>query len=337
MRKDITLSEMIARFRDDYLKIYGTDRCIICNSVLSEENATFFSKVWCDDLSSRVSIFNCKSCGLGYSYPFLSKDQEKILYQNYPQHYIFQNILEDKVDLFQKTIYWIESPLSWIFFSSSNIILKKFFSCFLFQRLFQAYPIFFDFNSKNLRILDIGCGDGYFLDKAKKAGWDCYGTEYNDHLIQRLALRGITASKDLEEYLGKKQFDVIRINHVLEHLEDPNETLHVAYQLLKDKGNLIIGLPNFNTAAKIFKEFFALHLPYHRHHYTKQSINILLKKKGFKVVYYKTKSTSAFVSSLFRKYKIAKGKKFLRIMDILVSVIFDLFNYGDCIEIYAQK
>lgn len=212
MKNNCAVSELIGRFRDDYLKFYGTDRCIICDSVLSEENITYFSKVWCDDLTSKVYIFNCKSCGLGYSYPFLTKDQEKILYQNYPQHYIFQNILDNKADLFQKMIYWIESPLSWIFFSRNKIMLKKFLSCFLFQRLFQTYPIYFDSNNKNISILDVGCGDGYFLDKAKKAGWDCYGTEYNDQLIQRLVLKGIAACENLEEYVGKKQFDVIRIN-----------------------------------------------------------------------------------------------------------------------------
>ncbi len=329
--------ELINKFHDDYLRFYRSDQCIVCGTTLSKDNIAFFSKVWTDDMSRQISIFNCGSCGLGYSHPFLSKSEEEALYQDYPQHYIFQNILENKTDIFQKTIYLAEKYTNRIFFSSNNILLKKFLSCFLFQRLFQTYPIYFDFSNKNPNILDIGCGDGYFLDKAKKAGWDCYGTEYNDTLIQRLASQGITARKNVEDYIGKKQFDVIRINHVLEHLDDPNKTLGIVYKLLKDNGSLIIGLPNFNTIAKIFKKFYALHLPYHRHHYGRKSLEILLKKHGFKIVYYKTKSTGEFATSTFRKYKIQKFKPFFRICDILASVIFDLFNRGDCIELYAAK
>lgn len=337
MKKNIDSLELINKFHDDYLKFYGQDRCIICDFALSPENITFYSKVWCDDLSSERSIFNCKSCGLGYSYPFLSKQQEQALYHDYPQHYILKNILENKADIFQKMIYSIENAFGGIFFSEGKIILKKFISSFLFQRLFQTYPIYCSFNNKNPIILDIGCGDGCFLDKAKRAGWDCYGTEYNDGLIQRLAARGITACKDIEEYAGKKKFDVIRINHTLEHLVNPNATLDAVYELLSDNGSLIIGVPNFNTEAKIFKEFFALHLPYHRYHYTKQSITTLLKKHRFNIAHYKTKSTGTLSRSVFRKYKLKWLGLFIKIGDVLVSVFFDLLNYGDSIEVYAKK
>lgn len=332
-----TVLELKNKFHEDYFKFYGKDSCIICGCALSAKNTTFFSKVWSDDLSSQISIFNCKCCGLGYSYPFLSKHQEGLLYQNYPQHHILENILDKKVDIFQRAIYSIESSLSWIFFSTKPVFLKKFLSSFLFQRLFQTYPIYTGFNNKHPSILDIGCGDGNFLAKAKKAGWDCYGTEYSDGLIQRLAARGITACKDVADFIGKKQFDVIRMNHVLEHLDDPNTTLEVVYKLLNDTGSLIIGAPNFNTEAKIFKEFYALHLPYHRHHYTKQSITTLLKENRFNIVHYKTKSTGTLTRSLFRKYKLERLGVFVRISDVLVSVIFDLLNYGDSIEVYAEK
>ena len=44
---------------------------------------------------------------------------------------------------------------------------------------------------KNNRILDIGCGVGYFLEVAKQRGWDVYGTEFTDEAVQICEDKGI--------------------------------------------------------------------------------------------------------------------------------------------------
>ena len=45
---------------------------------------------------------------------------------------------------------------------------------------------------KNLKILDIGCGMGFFLDKAKLIGWEVYGTEFTDEAIKICSDKGIS-------------------------------------------------------------------------------------------------------------------------------------------------
>lgn len=44
---------------------------------------------------------------------------------------------------------------------------------------------------KTNKILDVGCGRGYFLKEAKKRGWEIYGTEYSDKAIELCTNAGI--------------------------------------------------------------------------------------------------------------------------------------------------
>jgi len=325
---------MITDFYNDFKKFYQTEKCVACDSIVIG-NSYFFSKVWTDDFSRKMSIYICNHCGFAYSYPFIDNSEEMNLYQDYPSHHTHEDILENKVDLFQKVRLFFESHIVKIFFRGRKFWMRKILSCFLFQRMFQAYPIFC--NSKNPKLLDIGCGDGAFLMLVKRYSWDCYGTEYHDNLIKRLKIKGIEAKKNLEDFIGKQQFDIIRMSHVLEHLNDPNKTLEIIYKLLKNDGILIIGVPNFTTISKAFREHYALHLPYHRYHFSELNIKILLNRHGFKTIYYKTKSIGVFSASLIRKYKKFRLSLALRIIDIFFSIILDIFNYGDCIEIYARK
>lgn len=139
------------------------------------------------------------------------------------------------------------------------------------------------------KILDIGCGDGKGLLKLKEEGWETFGVEISplaaEHARNKLSLNifnGIVEDAQYEDEF----FDVIILNHVLEHLSYPNTTLTEINRILKHGGRLVISVPNVNSfEARYFKKYWsAWELPRHLYHFTPSTIKSLLDKTGFEVI-----------------------------------------------------
>jgi len=96
------------------------------------------------------------------------------------------------------------------------------------------------------RLLDVGAGDGYFLDRAKAAGFETYGTELSQAGAEYAQKRGhdlrMGQLNDID--FGDLKFDVITIWHVLEHVPNPGEVLKIIHALLKPDGILALAVPN---------------------------------------------------------------------------------------------
>lgn len=110
------------------------------------------------------------------------------------------------------------------------------------------------------RLLDVGCGDGAFLLKAHRMGFDCTGLEPGGHVAERLRRAGIPVLNQSLDALepGAGPFDVITLNHVFEHLLAPEAALRRLRGLLAPEGRLLIRMPN--TGHFLFHHF-ARHLP----------------------------------------------------------------------------
>ena len=95
-------------------------------------------------------------------------------------------------------------------------------------------------------LLDIGTGDGHFLTVARDAGFEVEGTELSDFGISRCILIGLKVHQgQLSEInFSNKQYDIITIWHVLEHVPNPGEVLRQIYSLLKSGGILVVAVPN---------------------------------------------------------------------------------------------
>jgi SAM-dependent methyltransferase len=107
-------------------------------------------------------------------------------------------------------------------------------------------------------MLDIGCGDGSFVAFAQSLGWDATGIDPDPAAVATARRRGIPADLgDLEAHgypTGK--FDLIVMNHVIEHVHDPRRLLQECRRILAVGGRVLITTPNAGSA---------LHLRYREH------------------------------------------------------------------------
>ena len=100
------------------------------------------------------------------------------------------------------------------------------------------------------RFLEIGCGEGATLEYVKSAGADFVaGVDINADAIAAAAGRGLdfllAADAERDELpFSPREFDVIILADVLEHMVEPWETLKKMTGYLKDDGHVLISIPN---------------------------------------------------------------------------------------------
>jgi SAM-dependent methyltransferase len=93
------------------------------------------------------------------------------------------------------------------------------------------------------RLLDVGCGKGFFVRAASDAGFDATGIDLSDTAI-RFAREQLHVNakcgwlEDLSESLG--QFDIVTFWATIEHVPDPVATLRAIHAVLKPAGHLLL-------------------------------------------------------------------------------------------------
>ena len=133
------------------------------------------------------------------------------------------------------------------------------------------------------KILDIGCGPGWFLSSLGPE-WDCYGVEISA-FASRIASKYGKIHNDVLETYSEKNFDVIIMNHVIEHIVDPIPTLEKIISMLNHDGMFIIGTPDFDCAAarRYGDNFRLLDDPTHVSLFSLDSMHRCLRDLGFHI------------------------------------------------------
>lgn len=137
---------------------------------------------------------------------------------------------------------------------------------------------------KNGTIVDIGCGqEGSFLLRHKDNINVGYGFDFKiqNHMLDNISF--INNSKLKELPLNENSIDIIFLNAVLEHLENPKQVLLDSLKVLKEKGKIVMTTPT--SLSKPLLEFlaFKLHIinemeiKEHVHYYSLDDINNLIK------------------------------------------------------------
>ncbi len=97
-------------------------------------------------------------------------------------------------------------------------------------------------------LLDIGCGNGAFLLRARSAGWQVQGIEPDPAAAGQATAQGLVVHQvPVADFRPGGRFDVITLAHVIEHLHAPRAMLDACLGLLKPGGKIWIATPNIGS------------------------------------------------------------------------------------------
>jgi len=137
------------------------------------------------------------------------------------------------------------------------------------------------------KLLEIGCGAGELLAHMRDIGWEVAGIETDAQAI-RLAREKYGLNIHLGDLASMnypdESFDVIIMNHVIEHLHKPVEVLRECQRILKRGGKLAVVTPNIKSLAHYLfqKNWFSLDPPRHLHLFSPATLTECACRGGFR-------------------------------------------------------
>lgn len=208
------------------------------------------------DLPGRFKVMGCANCGNAWTAPRPSASE---LRQHYPDTYD-----PYRPDLSER---------------SRSAVHRAFLGAGL--RFGAAATDAFPVGS----LLDVGCGNGAYMASMAMRGYTVTGIDVNPRACELVARRGLRVLEGdfLEIALEPESFDIVTMNHFLEHSLEPRASLRKAHAVLRPGGWLVVGVPNFDSWAR--RRFGAnwsdLELPRHLTHFTPRGLTRLLEECGF--------------------------------------------------------
>jgi 2-polyprenyl-3-methyl-5-hydroxy-6-metoxy-1,4-benzoquinol methylase len=98
------------------------------------------------------------------------------------------------------------------------------------------------------RVLDIGCGDGSFLELAREQGGEGFGMDLDPDKVAQTRAKGFQVLQGRVQDVdwGETRFDVVSLIHIVEHIPpgEVTEVLDRAVRSLSEAGRLLIVTPN---------------------------------------------------------------------------------------------
>ena len=188
--------------------------------------------------------------------------------------------------------------------------------------------------------LDVGCSKGDFLDKMNRQGnYELHGIDFNKEIGEEVREKGyqVTISLIEDAKLEKNKYDVIRMNHVIEHLYDPVKALNNVAQALKPGGYFIGETPNIGSFEfKIFGKYWgSMATPRHLHIFSRSTIEKILNKVGLKNVVTSPRFTPTGYSGAIQNYLVDKfglntsntGRPSWYVLLLLITVPINIPQY----------
>lgn len=270
------------------INFFEVDKCLVCNSSSAKSMVKFQSKD-----NNWYTALKCQNCGLVYASP-----QPVLTYEAINEIYssdYYANYYGPRQDYQDRAL--------------TDYHMK----CY--EKEYAVYNKYAE-QKPGRRVFDVGCGDGKFLEIFSKYGWECLGLEPSDTSRAVAQSKGFTVLEvpflEVKDDVGK--FDMIFLDNVIEHINEPNPFVKRVFELLNPGGIFVLKTPNSDSLNEMletvmlrtlprgvnngimagFKKFLNqgsgrvhrfgnLHPPVHLAIYNDKSMKTLLSQAGFAV------------------------------------------------------
>jgi 2-polyprenyl-3-methyl-5-hydroxy-6-metoxy-1,4-benzoquinol methylase len=131
------------------------------------------------------------------------------------------------------------------------------------------YPLVRDVVPRGARLLEIGCGRGYFLRSVEDKVGDAVGLEFNTEAIANKVTRCGVTNETIEQRAAREpqSFDMVCSFQVLEHVIDPHSFIQGCVACLRPGGVLALATPNHDSALLTNREDAFDMPPHHMGHF----------------------------------------------------------------------
>lgn len=222
-------------------------------------------------------------------------------------------------------------------------------------------------DKKAKKLLDVGCGQGQFVDYALRQGWDAMGLEVSDSAVNLCKKLDIPVNKaDLSKAdVTGGPFDAITLFEVIEHVDKPSMFLRKVVNQLKPGGLLFLTTPNFDSLDRrlLGQSWHVIH-PEHKNYFTSSTIKkIIYLSSGLRVrsvvtknmsihalagIFSKRKDTcvpekiyynknNCYVNQEQRLRENIEKSLLLKAVKEATNTLLNIFNFGSNLAVLCQK
>ena len=250
-----------------------SDRCYLCGS----EGKRIYSGLM-DRLHQRSQLWDLirclnPECGLVWLDPTPIKEDLHNAYDDYYTH--------DSSSGRSRMLYTIIRGI----YRAFNFVPSRIFG--LYRAKAQVESMFLAGKMPGT-LLDVGCGDGGFLNKMRSSGWAVEGVDVDkdaaDFALKKFGIK-VHIGELIDAHFPGDYFDAITLKHVIEHVYDPVSLLEECKRILKPGGTIVLVAPNMDSlGSKKFKvNWRDLDPPRHLYVFSPISIRLCAEKAGLSV------------------------------------------------------
>ena len=213
----------------------------------------------------------------------------------------------------------------------------------MFRNIFKKrYNLISKYIKSPNKVLDIGCSNGVFLDLFKNS--ETWGIEPSS---SGYGIKNVK-HKIIHDYFEKARlpqnyFDLVIMNHTLEHVKDADIVLIKIYKLLKKGGILFVDVPNAGgLGSLILGSKWAYRAPKeHTYQFTKDSLSKVVKDSGFNILHWESRSGLFEFANPLQDLLLSllsyKKRFFTNLLGLPYSMLVTIFNMGDSMSLIAKK